>query len=358
MSTLGTFAHYAQEADFNKVEALREQYEPGYANKKKAKPTVQYAPGETNIKRQPIYALGQTDIPRPIYKLGETDVKLPPMYAPGETDIKRQPIYAPGETDVKRVKPKRSYEKLSPKAKARYDAIKAIKTVRGRNLAVGIGLGTAGLAGLGAAAYLNRDSRNRRAEMGFGSAFANFAVSAEERAAARAYLESRGFTLKDETPELAAATRKRREEAVKRFTQTGNPEADAVINKMRGEARKARVKNIADTKAQKLVESNIDAGGDIYKGAKGMEYVTRTGALLGSPERGLIEAGKASKNEFVQNLAKGAEKVGRLGYKPGAGVMNKVVGRTFTGKVARLTGVGLGLSAIGGAMKRNRQEQG
>lgn len=239
------------------------------------------------------------------------------------------------------------------KAEGIYKANALAKKVKNRRLAIGAGLGLAGLGTLGAIAYNNRDSRNRRAEMGFGSAFANFAEKVSPITGKKISGGLTGSTVGLTAEQIAGTGTAMSEEQLKRIRERASSR-----KKMSAEDIKATQERLKKYAGQRGVERNIDAGGDIYKGAKGMEYVTRTGALLGSPERALIQAGKASKNEFVQNLAKGAEKVGRLGYKPGAGVLNKVVGRTLTGKAARLGVAGLGLSAIGGAMKRNRQEQG
>lgn len=299
MSTLGTFAKYSHAADFarGRKKATSQQGELNLNNK------VQYGVGETDIKRQPIYEQGATD-------------------------IKRQPIYKEGATNV----PKQQYPQganlpMKSKQRMKGSRLEKLRGIKNRNIMIGSGLGLAGLGTLGAIAYNNRDSK-KRADMSANTAFANF-VSKEKK------------------------------DAVKAMTQTGNADADAVIKKVRDETRKARRKELGNLKKQQGFESAADRG-DVYKNAKGGEYINRTLAAAGSPERALISQGKRSKNEFVQNIAKGAENIGGAGYKAGATglrkVGNAIAGRTLTGKAVRLGAAGIGLSAIGGAMKRNRQE--
>jgi hypothetical protein len=216
---------------------------------------------------------------------------------------------------------------MKSKQRMKGSRLEKLRGIKNRNIMIGSGLGLAGLGTLGAIAYNNRDSK-KRADMSANTAFANF-VSKDKK------------------------------DAVKAMTQTGNADADAVIKKVRDETRKARRKELGNLKKQQGFESAADRG-DVYKNAKGGEYINRTLAAAGSPERALIAQGKRSKNEFVQNIAKGAENIGGAGYKAGATglrkVGNAIAGRTLTGKAVRLGAAGIGLSAIGGAMKRNRQE--
>lgn len=257
---------------------------------------------------------------------GELDLSSNVQYDIGETDIKRQPIYKLGETDVPQY-PRGANLPYKSNQRMKGSRLEKLRGIKNRNIMIGSGLGLAGLGALGAIAYNNRDS-NKRANMSANTAFANF-VSKEKK------------------------------DAVKALTQTGNADADAAIKLVRDESRKARRKELANLKTQQGFESMADRG-NTYKGAKGGEYINRTLAAAGSPERGLIAQGKRSKNELVQNIAKGAENIGGAGYKAGATglrkVGNAIAGRTLTGKAVRLGAAGIGLSAIGGAMKRNRQE--
>lgn len=316
MSTLGTFAKYS---DFGIIEDGRKKLEPGYAAKANSKPRVQYEIGQTDIKRQPIYEKG---------------ANLP-------------------------YKSKRRAEKVEEG----FGQLKKLKGIKMRNALVAAGLGTAGLAGLGATAYNMRNS-NRRSEMSFGSAYANFAEALVGSKSGVSPITGKPYTNKSkEFGEVTDAMR----------TGTGTPLTPEQLDKLKTSKNNKKQfdkTQIEDTQKslkayanQRGIEKQIDSGGDIYKGAKGAgDYVNRTSALLTSPERKAIAAGKTSKNSFVKGLSEGAEKFGRAGYKTGAtglrGVGNALVGRTVTGKVARLGAAGIGLSAIGGAMKRNRQERG
>jgi hypothetical protein len=192
-------------------------------------------------------------------------------------------------------------------------AFKTAKKIRNRNLLIGAGLGAAGLGTAGAIALNNR-RKKKTADMGFNSAFANF----------------------------AEATRK---------IGKGDKAVEYTMDELANIKKSSKA-----TQGQKAIERATDTGSTMPKAG----VVSRTLALAGSPERDLIRSGKGSKNEMVRNISKGAESFGRLGFKQGAtgarGVLNKVVGRTATGKVARLGAAGLGLSAIGGAMRKNRQE--
>lgn len=215
------------------------------------------------------------------------------------------------------------------KQRTKGSKLEKLKGIKNRNLMIGAGLGLAGLGTAGAIAYNNRNS-SRRSEMSAPSAFANF-VSKDKK------------------------------DAVKAMTQTGNADADAAIKMVRDESRKNRRKELANLKTQRGFESAADRG-EAFKNAKGGDMVARTLAVAGSPERALIAQGKRSKNDFIKGLAEGAEKVGKAGYKEGATGLRKagnaIAGRTLIGKGVRLGAAGIGLSAIGGAMKRNRQERG
>lgn len=115
---------------------------------------------------------------------------------------------------------------------------------------------------------------------------------------------------------------------------------------------------------QRNIENQLDAKdgiGKTYNKGGLKDAVNVTTALAGQPERKLVQAGKSSSNKFVRDLAEGAESFGRAGYRAGAvggqKIINKIVGRTATGKLARLGAAGTGLAVIGGAMRRNRQEE-
>jgi hypothetical protein len=129
-------------------------------------------------------------------------------------------------------------------------------------------------------------------------------------------------------------------------------EGKAAMNKQSAKyLRQRNIENIVDSK---------DGMGKAYNkgGLKDVGNVTT--AVLGNPERNLIASGKKSNNKFVRDLAEGAESFGRKGYQAGATggrkLVNKLVGRTLTGKVARLGAAGTGLAVIGSAMRRNRDE--
>ncbi len=289
MSTLGTFAKYSGGADFAR-------------GKKKAE-TLSYV----------------VDSSKPPSGKVEMDLPTPKAPAGKPTSMVQYPEganlpYKSNRRTSKGKEVKKGFEKLGK-----------LKALKNRNLAIGAGLGLAGLGTAGAIAY-----NNRNANMSAQSAFANF-VSKDKK------------------------------DAVKAMTQTGNADADAAIKMVRDESRKARRKELTNLKTQKGFESAADRG-DAYKNAKGGEYISRTLATAGSPERALIRQGKNSKNEFIKSIATNAEKIGSTGYKQGATGLRKagnaIAGRTLTGKAVRLGAAGVGLSAIGGAMKRNRQERG
>lgn len=233
-----------------------------------------------------------------------------------------------------------------------------LRAAKGRNKIIGGSvLGGLGLLGAGAIAYNSRNS-GRRSEMSSGSAFANFAekkviVPTPDGRDPR-FIKSYGKVTDAERAGTGTALTEDQRKAL-----TESKKGKQVANSDQIKASQERLKKYA---GQRTVEKNIDKGGNIYKGAKGFDYVSRTGALLGSPERAAIAAGKKSKNGFLKGSTEVAEKVGRAGYKTGAtgwrNIANKAVGRTVTGKVARLGAAGIGLSAIGGALKRNRQERG
>jgi hypothetical protein len=329
MSTLGTFAEYADFGLLDSLDQARQRMEPGYADK-----VVRKSKAKRIANNPVIQGMNPDRVQKTRYQGRRATV-----VTQGSGAITR-----PTAETKSAMKVTKQSEKSKKAVANSFAEIAKKKRLKMRNLGVGIGLGTAGLAGLGAAAYLNRDS-GRRAEMGYESAFANFQATQMELPLGLP--SSKSGKKRDLTADELAGIKKR------------SKKPDSVMSADDIKATQERLKKYG---GQRAAERNIDKGGDIYKGAKGMDYVTRTGALLGSPERQAIAAGKASKNEIVQNIAKGAEGFGRLGYKTGAiggrGVLNKVVGRTATGKVARLGAAGVGLAAIGGAMKRNRQERG
>lgn len=356
MSTLGTFAEYADFGLLETIDQARQRNEPGYADR----------------------VVAQAEAKRKASRDARTASRNASLEAQGKSryigrKARIQPVSAISRpsAEAKAIMPSMKVTKQSEKSKkAVANSLAEIAKKKGlkmRNLAIGGGLGLAGLGTLGAIAYNNRNS-GRRSEMSFGSAFANFA----EAIAAKDAPKPRGKKFvaggKVYQNESDIPTPLRRSVAGNK----GDLTADELAG-IKGRSKKGdKVMSAEDIKStqerlkkyggQRAVERNIDKGGDVYKGAKGMDYVTRTGALLGSPERNMIAAGKNSKNGFIKGASEVAEKVGRAGYKTGAigarGVLNKVVGRTATGKVARLGAAGIGLSAIGGAMKRNRQERG
>lgn len=295
MSTLGTFAKYSGAANF--------------ARGRKKADSTSYAV----IKSNPVSGMVEMPVAKPT-----------PRVIPIEGDD----AVKTGSKAASMVQyPKGANLPMKSKQRMKGSRLEKLRGIKNRNIMIGSGLGLAGLGTLGAIAYNNRDSK-KRADMSANTAFANF-VSKEKK------------------------------DAVKALTQTGNADADAAIKLVRDESRKARRKELGNLKKQQGFESMADRG-NTYKGAKGGEYINRTLAVAGSPERGLIAQGKRSKNELVQNIAKGAENIGGAGYKAGATglrkVGNAIAGRTLTGKAVRLGAAGIGLSAIGGAMKRNRQE--
>ena len=128
--------------------------------------------------------------------------------------------------------------------------------------------------------------------------------------------------------------------------------------------KKAMEKQSGKYLRQRNIENLTDAKGGIGKayGKAGLKDVANVStAVAGMGERKLINAGKNSKSKIVQDLAKGAEAIGRKGYTAGAtgarGVLNKIAGRTLTGKAVRLGAAGAGIAAIGGAMKKKREDQ-
>lgn len=321
MSTLGTFAKYASFA--------------GETGKKRGRPK------KSNT------SAGQMEIPiqNPTTTPSGLATKSPvatPQYRLGETNVPSSKL---GNNLPYKSKRRVAMGKKSPEGFGKLAKLKKLKT---RNIIIGSGLGLAGLGTAGAIAYNNRNA-SRNSEMSANSAYANFASLRADRTA--------------EEIAKADASIARKRKLVKPLTETGNADADAAIKSVRDIARDNRRKEVGKLNKQRAIERNVDSGGDVYKGAKGAgDYLARTSALLTSPERMAIQAGKNSKNGFVSGLAEGAEKFGKAGYKEGATGLRKVgnalVGRTVTGKVARLGAAGLGLSAIGGAMKRNRQERG
>ena len=338
MSTLGTFAEYADFGILESIEQARQRSEPGYADK-----VVRKAKAKRIAANPAIQGINPDRVQKARYQGRRANIATQ-----GSNAITRP------TAEAKKIMPAMKVTKQSEKSKkAVADSIAEIakkKSLKMRNLAVGGGLGLAGLGTLGAIAYNNRNS-GRRSEMSFGSAFANFQATGYNPTTKKAN------RFGEVTPEMKAGTGTAlTKDQMDKLTEIKKKE------KMSAEDIKSTQERLKKYGGQRAVERNIDKGGDVYKGAKGMDYVTRTGALLGSPERNIIAAGKKSKNDFIKGSANAAEGFGRLGYKTGAigarGVLNKVVGRTATGKLARLGAAGIGLSAIGGAMKRNRQERG
>jgi len=117
--------------------------------------------------------------------------------------------------------------------------------------------------------------------------------------------------------------------------------------------------NIKKVKSQKALENLIDSDmGDSINPKTGKLSIVAGWA--GGAERNLLRSGKASDNAIVRGAADGLEGFGKLGFRQGAtgarGVLNKVVGRTGTGKVARTLGL-LGSVGVGKAALRKRNER-
>ena len=206
-----------------------------------------------------------------------------------------------------------------------------------------LGLGGAGLAAAGGGTALAvANKKKKEAKMSGNSETASFA-------------ESDPF--KPNTPfQKKNASAGVRDKEKQRFAEAfGN--ADEA-------GKKAMEKQSGKYLRQRNIENLTDAKGGMKKayGKAGLKDVANVStAVAGMGERKLINAGKNSKSKIVQDLAKGAEAIGRKGYTAGAtgarGVLNKIAGRTLTGKAVRLGAAGVGLSAIGGAMKKKNQEQ-
>ena len=142
--------------------------------------------------------------------------------------------------------------------------------------------------------------------------------------------------------------------AAERFASSTNK------NSMGGkysEGKKAVLERRGKLNSQKLVEAGSDKLGFLDSAKLAGRQVTAT---AGNPERALIAKGKASEG-FVKGLAEGAEKFGKAGYREGAGgvrgALNKVAGRTLTGKAVRLGAAGVGIAAIGSALRKKREDQ-
>ena len=120
---------------------------------------------------------------------------------------------------------------------------------------------------------------------------------------------------------------------------------------------KGEMKNLNKLAGQKQVENSVDNKG-FRNSVKAI--ADKTTAAGGSLERKLMSKAQNSDKGWIKGLAEGAEKAGSAGYKAGAtgarGVLNKIAGRTLTGKAVRLGAAGAGLAAIGGAMKKKNQE--
>ena len=123
------------------------------------------------------------------------------------------------------------------------------------------------------------------------------------------------------------------------------------------ELKKAKAESLGKLNNQKSVEGIADGLG-FRKSVKTLAGdVTAVG---GNPERALIAKGKASEG-IGKTLAEGAEKFGKMGFKEGAsgarGVLNKVAGRSLTGKAVRLGAAAAGIAAIGGALRGKKRDE-
>jgi len=120
-------------------------------------------------------------------------------------------------------------------------------------------------------------------------------------------------------------------------------------------AKKARTESLGKLNGQKSIEGVADGLG-FRKSVKTL--ANDISAVGGNPERALIAKGKASEG-FGKTLAEGAEKFGKMGFKEGGigarGVLNKVAGRTLTGKAVRLGAAGAGIAAIGSALSKKNK---
>jgi len=173
------------------------------------------------------------------------------------------------------------------------------------------------------------------------------------------------------------ANRKRRSRA-SAAKQTDSPPKRAALNisaddvspkTVRAKNPKLRSKlfqeNFNNTRVQKGVEKLLDnvKMKDIeLNRANSAPILT---ALAGNPERRLIQAGKTSGNNVAKGAAEGLEAFGKLGFRQGAtgarGMLNNVVGRTATGKVARTLGllgtVGVGTGVGKRALRKRNDER-
>ena len=112
--------------------------------------------------------------------------------------------------------------------------------------------------------------------------------------------------------------------------------------------------SIKKVKSQKALENLIDRD-------MGSSIDPKTGKLsiltgwAGQKERSLLRSGKASEDKITKGAANALEGFGKLGFREGAtgarGVLNKAVGRTATGKVARTLGLLGTVGVVGGVGK-------
>lgn len=213
-------------------------------------------------------------------------------------------------------------------------------------LILGLAGGGAALAGGGATAIALANRKKKKA-----SPEAEAKMSSPHGLASFAEVDPFKPQTSNAKKNAAKGTRDKEKQFYAEAFGKADDEGKAAMQKQSGKyLRQRNIENIVDSK---------DGMGKAYNKGGLKDVGNVTAAVLGNPERNLIASGKKSGNKFVRDLAEGAEGFGRSGYRAGAtgarGVLNKVVGRTATGKVARLGAAGLGLSAIGGAMRRKRE---
>lgn len=212
------------------------------------------------------------------------------------------------------------------------------------NLGLYLGLGGAAAAGGVTALALSGGKKEKKeADMSYNSTLRTFAE------------ESDPFVIK--TKAGADAAKKGIRDKEKQYYAESYGKADGV-------GKEALKKQSGKYLRQRNIENIVDSKGgikDAYSKGGIKDVVRTTLAVSGKPERAAINAGKNSKSKIVRDIASGAEELGRKGFRAGAtggrGLVNKLVGRTVTGKVARLGAAGAGIAAVGSALKRKEKEE-
>jgi len=121
--------------------------------------------------------------------------------------------------------------------------------------------------------------------------------------------------------------------------------------------------NFSKTRSQRALEETVDNTNiKNLRNADISKLPATLAAYAGNPERRLIRSNTGGVNDGALKMAvsEGLSGIGNLGYLEGAtgarGVLNKVVGRTTTGKVARTLGL-LGAVGVGKAALSKRKER-